>query len=135
MSDTPAQPWVEIPNTVLAGAASGTDKVLAGFRALVAADLPTATQNAIAGLVANIRLAASSSAITSSSAILSGLTTITSVVVSLGQAASSGAYLATTSALASSSFLIQVWALTSSGSATPVTSGVSTIVNWVAVGT
>ena len=135
MADAPVQPWVEKPNFVLAGPPSGTDTGTAGFRALVQADMPGATLLAIAGLVAGIRLAASSSAITSSSAILSGLTTITSVVVSLGQAASSGAYLATTSALASSSFLIQVWALTSSGSATPVASPVSAIVNWVAIGT
>jgi hypothetical protein len=135
MANDPQAPWIEAPNTVLAGPASGSDNKPSGFRALVAADLPAATQNAIAGLVSGIRIAASSSAITSSSAILSGLTTITSVVVSLGQAASSGAYLATTSALASSSFLIQVWALTSSGSATPAASGVSAIVNWVAVGT
>ena len=38
-ADTPNQPWVEKPNTVLAGPATGTDARVASFRPLAAGDL------------------------------------------------------------------------------------------------
>ena len=46
MVDKLNEPWVEPPNTVLAGPAVGPDKLSAGFRRLVAADLPSGGVNA-----------------------------------------------------------------------------------------
>ncbi len=128
--------WQAPPNQVLAGPATGAVVGTAGYRALVAADLPTATQNAVVGVSSGYKLARGSASITGSSAINTGLATLLSFVLSLAQAASSGAYIVAHSMLASSGWTsAQVYALTSSGSATPVVSSVAATVHWVAIGT
>lgn len=128
--------WNTAPNLVLAGPSSGTADGNIGPRALVAADLPTATQNAVVGASSGYKLARGSASITGSSAINTGLTTLVTFVLSLAQAASSGAYLVAHSMLASTGWTsAQVYALTSSGSATPVVSSVAATVHWIAVGT
>lgn len=133
MSTAPGGSFQADPLTVLAGSSSSGDPASPGaFRALTSSDLPSAVQKYIAGLTAGIRLAASTASVTSSTSLNTGLGALVAVVVSLGQSASSGAALVTTSALASTGWtLIQVW----SGSASNSGAAVAAVtINWIAVG-
>lgn len=63
--------WVEDPNTVLAGPASGSDAGVAAFRALVAGDLP----------VGSVIKSGEHIQATASDTIVTGLSLVTAVVV------------------------------------------------------
>ena len=93
--------------------------------------------NQVLGLTSGVKVtSAQVSGVTSSSAINTGLSSLTAVVVNLVGLASSGTYLTTWSALASTGwFQAFVWAITSSGSATPTASTVSANLSWIATGT
>lgn len=136
MADSPNEPWIEAPNTVLAGPGTGADRKAASFRAIVAADLPAGPATAVAGVAAGYKLARGSADVTGTLAVNTGLATLGFLVLSLAKACSSGAAWVSHSALASAGWsLLQVWALTSSGDATPVASDVAARVNWISVGT
>ena len=133
MPTAPGGSFLADPLTFLAGSSSSGDPASPGsFRAIASSDLPNATMKYIGALTAGIRLAASTASVTSSTSLNTGLNALIAVVVSLGQSASSGAAVVTTSALASTGWtLIQVWS--GSASASGAATGAA-IVNWIAVG-
>jgi len=135
--NNPAKQWETDPNLVLAGPPSGTAAGPIGARAIVAADIASALAStaAVIGVAAGYKLARGTQAATGTTTIATGLASIASVVVSLVGAVSSGTAWVSWSALASTGyFSALVYALTSSGSATPAASGVAAVVSWVAVG-
>lgn len=137
MGSNPAKQWESAPNTVLAGPPSGSADGTIGARALVAADLTAALSSvaAVVGVAAGYKLARGTQAATGTTTIATGLASLASVVVSIVGAISSGTCWASWSALASTGyFSALVYAQTSSGSCTPVASGVAATVSWIAVG-
>lgn len=137
MADGP-QYWEADPNTVMAGPATGSAAGPVGARALTSADISAglASANVVVGAAAGYKVARGTASVTGSSAINTGLASIVSFVLSLARAASSGTCWVSHSALASTGYtLAQVWALTSSGDATPVVSSVAATIHWIAVGT
>jgi hypothetical protein len=146
MTDYPQQPWVESPNTVLAGPPAGTDKMPAGFRTLVAADIAAAVgaDFLVAGLAAGYKVARGQSTLTSAlTTVVTGLNTVVAAVACMESApiltcdrcnAQVGDQ---AGAPAAGSIILDAWMPTDATHTTPIAAtGYAGIkVNWIAIGT
>lgn len=136
-------PWQAPTNQVLAGPAvapaDGDSTAEAGFRALVASDLPgggATVVNAVAGVGAGYKVARGLAAVTGTLDVNTGLATVVAAAVSMDDdPAITGNLASVVLGGTAGHITVKAWKPTASGDCTPIAATAVKNIFWIAVGT